>query len=352
MAITLYLIGFAGTGKYTIATEIGHFGYKIVDNHLINNPVFSLLNLDGKTPIADEAWETIQEIRHALLKFISLDPRSNYVFTNELLNHPYDYTLYDQVKLTAECRDSTFIPILLTIGRGEHQRRIASPGRKEKFKQTTLALEHLEHGLIVVQHPNLHTMDVTSFSPQEAAQKIMGLVDQTLTMNQIFGRDEQNVLSIKRLNETHSLELQDFLDKFEDFFMLCEGEKGVSSALLQACPSSKDRTLDKFVLGFYEEGNMIALMDLIRNYPQDKSWTIGYFLLHPALQGTGKGSALLQRILPFIQEFQGQKLRCAVQEQNPRALHFWQKVGFVITDKVEEKLGQSVNQTYILEKHL
>lgn len=169
---------------------------------------------------------------------------------------------------------------------------------------------------------------------------------------QHFGMDEQNDISIKRLNETHSLELQDFLDKFEDFFLLCEGEKGISTSLLQACPPSKDRNLDKFVLGFYERGNMIALIDLIQNYPQDNIWTIGYFLVHPTRQAMGNGASFLQKLLPFIQEFQGQKLRCAVQEQNPRALHFWQKVGFAITDKIEEKLGQSVNQTYILEKHL
>lgn len=41
--VTLYLIGFAGTGEYTIAKEIANHGYKVVDNHLINNPIFSLL---------------------------------------------------------------------------------------------------------------------------------------------------------------------------------------------------------------------------------------------------------------------------------------------------------------------
>lgn len=38
--ITLYLIGFAGTGKYTIAKELAKVGYKLVDNHLINNSIF------------------------------------------------------------------------------------------------------------------------------------------------------------------------------------------------------------------------------------------------------------------------------------------------------------------------
>ncbi|MCC8400282.1 MAG: hypothetical protein LN563_06965 [Rickettsia endosymbiont of Platyusa sonomae] len=49
--IIIYLIGKPGTGKYTIAKEIARAGYSICDNQHINNPIFSLLNYDGLTPI-------------------------------------------------------------------------------------------------------------------------------------------------------------------------------------------------------------------------------------------------------------------------------------------------------------
>ncbi len=40
----MYLIGYGGTGKYTIAKEIAALtGAVVVDNHLINNPVFSVV---------------------------------------------------------------------------------------------------------------------------------------------------------------------------------------------------------------------------------------------------------------------------------------------------------------------
>ena len=44
----VYLIGYAGTGKYTIAKEIAVLtGAVIVDNQLINTPIFSVIAADG-----------------------------------------------------------------------------------------------------------------------------------------------------------------------------------------------------------------------------------------------------------------------------------------------------------------
>jgi shikimate kinase len=46
------LIGFAGMGKYTIGPELGQrTGAKLIDNHhLINNPIFQVVNTDEVTP--------------------------------------------------------------------------------------------------------------------------------------------------------------------------------------------------------------------------------------------------------------------------------------------------------------
>lgn len=91
---TIYLIGHAGVGKYTIAKELSDFNFKVVDNHLINNSIFSLLDLDGVTPIKENAWETISEIRKSVLGFVCQDTVSNYVFTNELQEEKCDHVIY------------------------------------------------------------------------------------------------------------------------------------------------------------------------------------------------------------------------------------------------------------------
>ncbi|MFN8911956.1 MAG: hypothetical protein ACK5V4_04210, partial [Alphaproteobacteria bacterium] len=60
----IYLLGFAGVGKLTIAKELAKItGAKVVDNHLINNPVFHILDNDGIIPLLDAVWAKTRAIR-------------------------------------------------------------------------------------------------------------------------------------------------------------------------------------------------------------------------------------------------------------------------------------------------
>lgn len=176
--ITLYLIGFAGTGKYTIAKELGKFGYKVVDNHLLNNPIFSLLDLDGVTPIPENAWEAIRKIREAVLNFIVQDRTSHYVFTNQLLEEEYDHTIYKQVKNAAEQRGSLFIPIKIKVSHDEHNKRIGNLERKERFKETTIAHDRVKKGMIKISHLNLLELDASHLSAPQSASVILEFVEE------------------------------------------------------------------------------------------------------------------------------------------------------------------------------
>ncbi|MBA3814397.1 MAG: hypothetical protein H0X26_07920 [Alphaproteobacteria bacterium] len=175
--VTLYLIGFAGTGKYTIAKEIAKHGYKIVDNHLINDPIFSLLNLDGATSIPGNAWNAIAEIRNAVLNFISQYPPSNYVFTNVLLEDEGDRAFYDSMLTKTDSRGAIFIPVKLHISSDEHEKRVRSPERKEKFKVTSRSADEIEIGLIHIDHPHLFELDVTHLSAEQAATEILNFIE-------------------------------------------------------------------------------------------------------------------------------------------------------------------------------
>src|ERR1041384_2438716 len=48
----IYLIGIPAVGKYTVAREIGRMtGARVVDNQLVNTPVFSVLGYDGTAAV-------------------------------------------------------------------------------------------------------------------------------------------------------------------------------------------------------------------------------------------------------------------------------------------------------------
>lgn len=175
----IYLIGFPGVGKYTIACalreKIGNCS--LVDNHLINNPVFSLIDMNK--PIPERAWENIGRIWKAVIDtVIHLSPEhQNFILTNVLLDsNSDDYMHYDRLKQMAMARGADFIPIRLSCDLHEHKKRIVDEDRQVRFKDInpqSPAEYSKNEKLINIQHENLLDLDVTALSASGAADKIL-----------------------------------------------------------------------------------------------------------------------------------------------------------------------------------
>ena len=56
----VYLLGPYGVGKLTIAKELcAETAAILVDNHLINNPILSVIGADGVTPLPAQTWDLL-----------------------------------------------------------------------------------------------------------------------------------------------------------------------------------------------------------------------------------------------------------------------------------------------------
>jgi dihydroorotase-like cyclic amidohydrolase len=180
----LYLIGYGGTGKYTIAKEIAALtGAVVVDNHLINNPVFSVVGADGIRLLPAGVWQKIEGIRRIVLDTIAelAQPDASFIFTNELYEGKVmDRRLYEDVATLAAQRKALFVPVILRCEPEELYRRVASPERALRFK-----LRNVEHTrenirtykLLRIEHPNYLELDITHLSPNEAASAIIAHVE-------------------------------------------------------------------------------------------------------------------------------------------------------------------------------
>ncbi|HJZ82388.1 MAG TPA: hypothetical protein VKD91_18645 [Pyrinomonadaceae bacterium] len=176
----IVLIGFAGTGKYTIGRELaGRTGAKLIDNHLINNSLFTAVNADGVTPLPVEIWPKITRIRQIVYETIrELSPRElSFIFTVQLIEEdPTDHAAFANMVELAEARGSLLVPIRLLCEIEELCRRVVSPSRAAMLKQIsadstrkTLAAKTVLHPV----HPNLRTIDVTQSSAIESAMTIL-----------------------------------------------------------------------------------------------------------------------------------------------------------------------------------
>ena len=67
--------------------------------------------------------------------------------------------------------------------------------------------------------------------------------------------------------------------------------------VMLAVPPSRGQE-DKHYIGFFQDTALLAVMDLIENYPRQKTAMIGFFAVNTDFQGRGLGSAILGEVLP------------------------------------------------------
>ncbi len=144
-----------------------------------------------------------------------------------------------------------------------------------------------------------------------------------------------------RLDEGRSGELVAFYEECRAYFELATGEPpGPDEAgqLLRALPRGKTHD-DKFVIGFYDApGHMVGVLDLIRNYPGDGDWYVGLLLFGPSSRGRRLGERVVRRLEEWVRAEGGKALHLIVQQQNPGALRFWERMGFQVRGMGKQRL--------------
>lgn len=133
-----YLIGPPGVGKYTVGNIIAErVSAKLVDNHYSINPIFELIEQDGRTPLPAQVWPQVGKVRSAVLETIAtLSPKDwNFVFTHAASDDPSDAETCREILSTAERRGATVIVARLHCTPEELARRVLAPERRARMKE-------------------------------------------------------------------------------------------------------------------------------------------------------------------------------------------------------------------------
>jgi len=106
---------------------------------------------------------------------------------------------------------------------------------------------------------------------------------------------------------------------------------------------------DKYFVGFFEKGRMVALMDLIDGYPEDKIAFIGFFMTDASVQNKGLGSEIISELADYLRSINYLAIRLAWAKGNPQPEHFWLKNGFYA---IKETSSTAAARVIITEKKL
>lgn len=175
----ILLYGYPATGKLTIARELAKLSNAVlIDNHLINNPLFQVIRADGKSEVPEAIWGYVQRMREIVLQAIAElgAADDSFIFTGCLYEeYALDHETFTRLKRLAAARNARFIPVRLTCPLEILKQRISNPERKVYMKlNTTPELERLhdQYTLLQTDHPDLITLDTSQYSAADTARTI------------------------------------------------------------------------------------------------------------------------------------------------------------------------------------
>lgn len=127
------------------------------------------------------------------------------------------------------------------------------------------------------------------------------------------------VLVIRLLSDADGNDLQRLCERCHDYFELVTGLPvggAEAQSLFSGLPPGKMYN-DKFLFGVFRSSALVGVIDLIRDWRSERSWTLGLLLLDQAIRGHGVGRALVglldavwfQRAVPWSASGHG-RIRC------------------------------------------
>lgn len=103
---------------------------------------------------------------------------------------------------------------------------------------------------------------------------------------------------------------------------------------------------DKFFVGFYKDEKLIAILDLIRNFPKENNAYIGLFMIDKSMQNKGIGSQIIEKVFDLL-KLQGiNYIELAYIKENIEAKNFWLKNKFLYKNKITKLDNLTVVSMY------
>jgi RimJ/RimL family protein N-acetyltransferase len=110
---------------------------------------------------------------------------------------------------------------------------------------------------------------------------------------------------------------------------------------MEALPPNKGYE-DKHYIGFFGEGTLVAVMDLIDHYPQQGTVLLGFFAMNANLQSQGIGTDIISDSVDYLTQEGFTKVRLGIDKVNPQSKAFWLKNDFSFTGEEYESDGSTI----------
>lgn len=173
--------------------------------------------------------------------------------------------------------------------------------------------------------------------------------EETHNINKFPIESLSSEFSVKRIKETDVISVINLLRSNRKYYR----QLGIKHAMrnltdiTSELPEGNNKEKTNFV-GFYDKDNkLIAILDLITNYPKENSAFIGWFLVDAEKQGQGIGSQIFADVRATMKAQGFNNLQLRLRKDNTQAIEFWRNQGFVLNGK---EIQINNKELYYMEK--
>ncbi len=148
--------------------------------------------------------------------------------------------------------------------------------------------------------------------------------------------------TVRRLEARDAAAVEDLCRENGQFYLYCGAEPTEEQILedMRITPPGVDPS-DKYYIGFFRDGVLISVMDLIDGYPGPDVAFIGFFMMKKELQGQNIGSSIVAETAAYLKSIGKTEIRLGIDKGNPQSTHFWKKNGFAVLSE-DDRGGRTV----------
>ncbi|RNI17795.1 hypothetical protein EFY87_19180 [Flexivirga caeni] len=154
-------------------------GAALIDNHLINDPVFTALGVNGMGSLHPQAIPFAGRVREIVHEAVLAAPaETSHIFTNWLIDTAEDAAAAQVIRGLATTRDASFHPVWLHCEPEEIRRRLTLPDRavRNKLRDPSKVDDVLTKGTAPAP-PDALLLDTTDLDATESADRIVAWLD-------------------------------------------------------------------------------------------------------------------------------------------------------------------------------
>lgn len=166
-----------------------------------------------------------------------------------------------------------------------------------------------------------------------------------ININKVFNKYDTRIMSYEDIDEIYNLCRHNVM--YYKHLKESLSKEGIRDDLLALPPGITNEY--KYYIGFYENKELIAVIDLIEGYPSNDIAYIGFFMMNIEKQGLGIGSSIIEELAKYLSSINMKKIRLAYVVGNKQSENFWRKNGFISTGELKPR-GEAI--VSIMEKHI